>query len=203
MRLLLDEHGLTWDAAWTITRQAVSYTNHTLMPEALETWPVRMFEALLPRHLEIIYEINHRFLNEVKARFPGDEALLRRVSLIDEGGNLGGERRVRMAALSIVASHRVNGVAALHSELMVQTIFADYAAHLPGALPQRHQRRDAAPLAAAGQPEPVDPDRRSHRQGLAQGPGRAEPAQAPGGRRRLRPAVPGRQARPTSRVWPP
>lgn len=134
MRLLLDEHGLSWDEAWAITRRAVSYTNHTLMPEALETWPVRMFEALLPRHLEIIYEINHRFLAELRERFPGDDALARRVSLIDEGGQHGahgGERRVRMAALAIVASHRVNGVAALHSELMVRTIFADYAGIFP------------------------------------------------------------------------
>ena len=130
MRLLLDEHGLGWDEAWKITRQAVAYTNHTLMPEALETWPVRMFEQLLPRHLEIIYEINHRFLEELQQRFPGDHALAARVSLIDEGnhGQHGhGERRVRMASLALVASHRVNGVAALHSELMVQTIFADYA----------------------------------------------------------------------------
>jgi starch phosphorylase len=126
MRLLLDEHGLGWDEAWKITRQAVAYTNHTLMPEALETWAVRMFENLLPRHLEIIYEINHRFLEELKVRFPGDHALAARVSLIDEGSH-GGERRVRMASLALVASHRVNGVAALHSELMVQTIFADYA----------------------------------------------------------------------------
>ena len=126
MRLLLDEHGLGWIDAWKITRQAVAYTNHTLMPEALETWPVRMFEQLLPRHLEIIYEINHRFLAELAERFPGDHALAARVSLIDEGSH-GGERRVRMASLALVASHRVNGVAALHSELMVQTIFADYA----------------------------------------------------------------------------
>jgi starch phosphorylase len=133
MRLLMDEQGLGWDAAWAITREAVSYTNHTLMPEALETWPVRLFEALLPRHLEIIYEINHRFLSELRARHPGDDALAARVSLIDEGGpgGHGGERRVRMAALAIVASHRVNGVAALHSELMVQTIFADYAKLFP------------------------------------------------------------------------
>lgn len=131
MRLLMDEQGLGWDEAWAITRQAISYTNHTLMPEALETWPVRMFEALLPRHLDIIYEINHRFLAEVRQRFPGDESLIARVSLIDEGGAYGGERRVRMAALSIAASHRVNGVAALHSELMVQTIFSDYARLFP------------------------------------------------------------------------
>ena len=127
MRLLVDVHGLGWDEAWTITRQAVSYTNHTLMPEALETWPLRLFEELLPRHLEIIYEINHRFLTEVRARFPQDDALLARVSLIDESG----ERRVRMAALAIVASHKVNGVSALHSELMVQTIFSDYARLVP------------------------------------------------------------------------
>ena len=133
MRLLLDEQGLAWDKAWAITRQAVSYTNHTLMPEALETWPVRMFEALLPRHLEIIFDINQQFLLNVAARFPGDDGLLARVSLVDEGGmqGSGGERRVRMAALAIVASHKVNGVAALHSELMVQTIFADYARLFP------------------------------------------------------------------------
>lgn len=123
MRLLMDEHGLGWDEAWRITSQATSYTNHTLMPEALETWSVRLFEALLPRHLEIVYEVNRRFLEEVRRRCPGDETMVRRVSLIDEDG----ERRVRMAALAIVASHKVNGVSALHSDLMVRTIFADYA----------------------------------------------------------------------------
>jgi starch phosphorylase len=130
MRLLIDEHGLAWEEAWAVTRQAVSYTNHTLMPEALETWAVPMFEALLPRHLEIVYEINGRFLEEVRARFPGDHERARRMSLIDEGADHG-QRRVRMAALSIVASHKVNGVSALHSELMVQTIFSDFAALYP------------------------------------------------------------------------
>ena len=127
MRLLVDEHALAWDDAWAITRQAVAYTNHTLMPEALETWPVRMFEALLPRHLEIIYRINDGFLAEVRRKVPDDEAFVQRVSLIDEQN----ERRVRMAALAIVASHSVNGVAKLHSELMVETIFADYAQLFP------------------------------------------------------------------------
>jgi starch phosphorylase len=122
MRLLLDEHGLSWEEAWKVTTQAVSYTNHTLMPEALETWPLRLFEDLLPRHLEIVYEINHRFLAQVRARFPADEALAARVSLVDETG----ERRVRMAALAVLASHKVNGVSALHSQLMTETIFADY-----------------------------------------------------------------------------
>jgi len=127
MRLLLDEHGLEWNEAWAITRQAVAYTNHTLMPEALETWPLRMFEQLLPRHLEIIYRINHEFLAQVRAKAPGDEALVQRVSIIDEQH----DRRVRMAALAVVASHQVNGVAKLHSKLMVETIFADYARLFP------------------------------------------------------------------------
>ncbi len=127
MRLLLDEHGLGWNDAWTIVRQAVSYTNHTLMPEALETWPVRMFEALLPRHLEIIYRINHEFLADVRARHPDDHALVQSVSLIDETRG----RRVKMAALAVLASHHVNGVAKLHSELMVDTIFADFAKLFP------------------------------------------------------------------------
>jgi starch phosphorylase len=127
LRLLLDEHGLPWDEAWAITRQATSYTNHTLMPEALETWPVRLFEALLPRHLELIYEVNRRLLMEVDSRFPGEPDLPAKLSLIDEQG----ERRVRMAALAIAASTKVNGVSALHSELMVQTIFADHARLFP------------------------------------------------------------------------
>jgi len=122
MRLLLDEHGLSWEEAWKIVSEAVSYTNHTLMPEALETWPLRLFEELLPRHLEIVYEINHRFLEDVRKRFPDDPAFAARVSLIDESG----ERRVRMAALAVLASHKVNGVSALHSRLMTETIFADY-----------------------------------------------------------------------------
>jgi starch phosphorylase len=105
----------------------VSYTNHTLMPEALETWAIPLFEALLPRHMEIVYEINRRWLEEVRARFPGDEELVRRLSLIEEGG----ERRVRMASLSVLASHKVNGVSALHSQLCVQTIFADFAKLYP------------------------------------------------------------------------
>ena len=127
MRLLLDEHGLAWNEAWAITQQTVSYTNHTLMPEALETWPLSMFERLLPRHLDIIYTINQRFLDEVRMRYPGDDNLVAQVSIIDERG----ERRVRMAALAIIASHKVNGVAALHSRLMVKTIFADYARLFP------------------------------------------------------------------------
>jgi len=127
MRLLIDEQGLEWDEAWKVTQQAVSYTNHTLMPEALETWAIALFEALLPRHMEIVYEINRRWLEEIRARFPGDEDLVRRLSLIDESG----DRRVRMASVSVLASHKVNGVSALHSDLMVKTIFADFAKLYP------------------------------------------------------------------------
>ena len=132
MRLLIDAHHLSFEAAWQITQQAVSYTNHTLMPEALETWPVAQMERVLPRHLELIYQINARFLAAVRARYPNDGGLVSRVSLIDEGNiERGQERRVRMASLAIIASHKINGVAALHSQLMTQTIFADFAKLLP------------------------------------------------------------------------
>jgi len=130
MRLLVDEHGLAWAAAWAATQQVFSYTNHTLMPEALETWPVSLMQHVLPRHLEIIFRINHDFLLAAERVRPGDAGFLRRLSLIDEGQS-GAEKRVRMAHLSIVGSHQVNGVSALHSELLVQTIFADFAAIWP------------------------------------------------------------------------
>ncbi len=122
MRLLVDVHGTDWDVAWDITQRTFSYTNHTLMPEALERWPVPLFESILPRHLQIIYEINHRFLKEVMHHFPGDTDLLRRMSIIEENG----EPRVRMAHLAMVGSHKVNGVAQLHTELMKSTTFADF-----------------------------------------------------------------------------
>jgi glycogen phosphorylase len=122
MRLLVDVHGLEWDRAWAITEQTCGYTNHTLLAEALERWPLPLFGALLPRHLEIIYEINHRFLHDVRMRFPGDDHLVQRLSLIDERG----ERSVRMAHLACVGSHAINGVAALHSELLKQTVLGDF-----------------------------------------------------------------------------
>jgi starch phosphorylase len=122
MRLLVDERRLDWDTAWAITVETFGYTNHTLLPEALETWPLPMFRELLPRHLEIIYEINRRFLDEVRARFPGDEARLTRMSLIGEEG----EKRVRMAHLAAVGSHAVNGVAALHSDLLKASVLKDF-----------------------------------------------------------------------------
>ncbi|HKF06960.1 MAG TPA: glycogen/starch/alpha-glucan phosphorylase [Candidatus Sulfotelmatobacter sp.] len=123
MHLLVDDQGMDWDTAWNVTRNTFAYTNHTLLPEALEKWPVSLIGRLLPRHLEIIYEINARFLDEVRAAFPGDNARLSRMSLIDETG----ERFVRMAHLATVGSHRVNGVSRMHSDLLRETVMNDFA----------------------------------------------------------------------------
>lgn len=128
MRLLIDCHGLKWRDAWNITTKVFAYTNHTLMPEALETWPAALFERLLPRHLEIIYQINEEFLSAVRLQFGDDGDLARRVSLVDEGG----ERRIRMAHLAMVGSHHVNGVSALHTEIMRHRTFADFEKLMPG-----------------------------------------------------------------------
>lgn len=127
MRLLVDRHHLLWDKAWKLVQQMFSYTNHTLMSEALETWDVEMLARLLPRHLEIIFEINAQFLKQVTEKFGRDVELIRRISLVDEYG----QRRVRMAHLAIVASHKVNGVSKLHSQLMVHNIFSDFAHMYP------------------------------------------------------------------------
>jgi len=127
MRLLMDEHELDWASSWGLCTRIFSYTNHTLMEEALETWPVDLLTRVLPRHMGLIYDINARFLAEVHQRFPSDNALLRRISLIEERG----ERRVRMANLSVLASHKVNGVSVLHSKLMVDTIFCDFVRMYP------------------------------------------------------------------------
>jgi glycogen phosphorylase len=121
MRLLVDVHGLGWDEAWETTRRTFAYTNHTLLPEALEKWPVAMFGAVLPRHLEIVYEINRRFLDEVRGRYPGDDGRVARLSLIDEAG----VRSVRMANLASVGSYRINGVAALHTDLLKAEVLRD------------------------------------------------------------------------------
>jgi starch phosphorylase len=151
MRLLVDEHQMDWDTAWDVTRNTFAYTNHTLLPEALEKWPIGLFGELLPRHLEIISEINRRFLDEVRARFPGDEGRVARMSLIDESG----VRFVRMANLATVGSHRVNGVARLHSELLKQTVMRDFAELWPekfcnvtnGVTPRRFVAISNPPLA--------------------------------------------------------
>jgi glycogen phosphorylase len=127
MRILLDDMHLGWDQAWELTKRTFAYTNHTLLPEALEKWPVDMFEMFTPRNLEIIYEINRRLLDEVRRRFPGDDGRLERVSLVEEGG----ERKVRMANLAIVGSHSTNGVAAVHSRLLRTTTVRDLAEMYP------------------------------------------------------------------------
>lgn len=127
MRILIDEKGYDWQQAWTMTQSIFSYTNHTLMSEALETWPVDMLGMILPRHLKLILEINEVFLKQVQERYPHDHDLIRRVSIIDEEG----ERKVRMAWLSVIGSHKINGVAKFHSQLMVKSIFADFAKLFP------------------------------------------------------------------------
>jgi starch phosphorylase len=127
MRILLDDAHLEWDQAWELTRRTLAYTNHTLLPEALEKWPAAWFEVLLPRQLEIIYEVNRRLLDEVRVRFPGDEGRAERVSLVEEGSS----RKIRMANLAIVGSHSTNGVAAVHSKLLRTTTVKDLAEMFP------------------------------------------------------------------------
>ncbi len=151
MRLLIDDHDLPWDKAWSITQKTLAYTNHTLMPEALERWPIDLFSQILPRHLEIIYEINLRFLDEVRIRFPDDDARLGRMSLIDESG----DRYVRMAHLACVGSHAINGVAALHTDLLKSDVLKDFWEMYPekfsnktnGVTPRRFMVLSNQPLA--------------------------------------------------------
>jgi starch phosphorylase len=122
MRLLVDEHSVEWEAAWSVTQQTLAYTNHTLMPEALEQWPRALFDSLLPRHMEIVDEINRRHLDDVRQKFPGDGQRAQRLSLIDESG----EKHVRMAHLAALGSHAINGVAALHTELLKTHVLRDF-----------------------------------------------------------------------------
>jgi starch phosphorylase len=130
MRLLVDDHSMDWDAAWYVTQHALSYTNHTLLPEALEQWSRSLFGSLLPRHLEIVEEINRRHLIDVHQRFPGDEERVQRLSLINEYGS-NGAKSVRMAHLAALGSHAINGVAALHTELLKTNVLSDFYALSP------------------------------------------------------------------------
>jgi len=151
MRLLMDDHGLGWDAAWDITVRLLAYTNHTVLPEALETWPIALLGRLLPRHLQIIYEINQRFLDDVRRRHPGDAGRVARLSLIQEGP----QPRVRMANLAIVGSHSVNGVSALHTRILTERLLRDFHEFYPGKFhnktngitPRRWLKKANAPLA--------------------------------------------------------
>jgi starch phosphorylase len=153
MRVLVDRQHVPWERAWEITQHTLAYTNHTLLPEALERWPVSLFERLLPRHLQIIYEINHRFLRQVHVFAPGDDDRKRRMSVIDEGP----PKQVRMAHLAVVGSHSVNGVAQLHSDLLKAELFHDFAELWPnrfnnktnGVTPRRWLLECNRPLAAA------------------------------------------------------
>ena len=155
MRLLADEHLMEWDQAWTLTRQSFAYTNHTLLPEALEAWPLELFKNTLPRHLDIIYEINKRFLDEVRTRFINDISRISRMSIIDEGFNTG-MRRVRMANLACVGSMAINGVAQMHSELLKQNVLKDFYEMWPekfhnktnGVTPRRFIAQANPPLAS-------------------------------------------------------
>jgi starch phosphorylase len=153
MRILLDDVHLGWDQAWDLTKKTLGYTNHTLLPEALEKWPVAWFERLLPRHLELIYEINRRLLDEVRVRFPGDEGRVQRISLVEEGS----QRKIRMANLAIVGSHSTNGVSAIHTKLLRTTTVKDLAEMFPerfsnktnGVTPRRWLREANPALARA------------------------------------------------------
>ncbi len=161
MRLLVDVHHLAWTQAWEQVRRSFSYTNHTLMPEALETWPVELLARVLPRHIEIIYRLNHDWLAEAARVRPADDAMLERISLIGEAG----ERRVRMAHLAVVGSHHVNGVSALHARLMRETVFADFHAldpdrfsHVTNGVSPRRWLAQCNPGLAALVDEAIGPD---------------------------------------------
>jgi starch phosphorylase len=162
MRILLDDVHLGWDRAWDMTVRALAYTNHTLLPEALERWPVAWFEWMLPRHLEIIYKINWELLGEVRKRFPGDEGRLQRASLVEEGA----ERKIRMANLAIVGSHSTNGVAAIHSKLLPNRDSQGPGRDFSRAVQQQDQRRHTAAMVAAIECGTFPRDYRRYRRGV-------------------------------------
>ena len=166
MRILVDEKGWDWDDAWAVTQQCFAYTCHTLLPEALEVWPVDLLGRLLPRHLEIIYRINDEFLAELRDAYPDDELRVRRMSIIAEYP----VRAVRMAYLATVAGTKVNGVAELHSQLLRDKVLERLLRVLPGQVHQRDQRRHAAPVRPARQPRAVGPDHRGDRRRLGHRP---------------------------------
>ena len=209
MRILVDERAFGWDRAWEVTQAVCGYTNHTLLPEALEQWPVALVERVLPRHLQIIYEINRRMLDQVRARFPGDEGRVQRMSLIAEGD----ERQVRMANLALAGSHKVNGVAAIHSDLVKRSLFPDFHAMWPdrftsktsGITPRRWLLRANPELSALscarGQRLDLRPDapRRAGALGRRSGlPGRVPPGETrvQGAARPVARRIHGRAGRP-------
>ena len=162
MRILLDDAHLGWDQAWDLTRKTLGYTNHTLLPEALEKWPVAWFEALLPRQLEIIYEINRRLVDEVHVRFPGDANRVERISLVEEGPS----RKIRMANLAIVGSHSTNGVAAVHSKLLRTTTVKELAEMFPDRFSNKTNGVTPRRWLLEANPELSRGNHRSHRRQL-------------------------------------
>ena len=181
MRMLVDERDLSWDTAWEMTQSTMGYTNHTLLPEALEKWPVTLLERVLPRHLQIIYEINRRFMAHVASVWPGDAERLQRMSIIEEGD----AKQVRMAHLSIVGSHSVNGVSALHSRPRADDAGPGLPCSLARAIQQQDQRRHAAPLVGAGQSAPGRAHHQDHRRRLDDRPRAAQSVRAVRGRQRI------------------
>ena len=165
MRLLVDDALLSWSEAWNVTCRTFAYTNHTLLPEALERWPLQVFGRVLPRHLQIIYEINAQFLEEVRIRFLGDEARIARLSLIDESG----ERYVRMAHLACVGSHAINGVAALHTELLKRDVLKDFYEMWPQKFSNKTNGVTPRRWMVLSNPRLADLDQRAYRRGLDQG----------------------------------
>ena len=181
MRILLDEAHLGWDEAWDITRRTLAYTNHTLLPEALERWPVEWMRFLIPRQLEIIYEINRRLLDDIRARFPGDAGRAARTSLVEEGQT----KHIRMANLAIVGSHSTNGVAAIHSEPPAHDDGARPRRGVSRALQQQDERRHAAALAPTGESLARRDDFGRDRRRLDRRPRATEKASAARGGRRV------------------
>ena len=167
MRILIDEHLLDRDRAFDLTTRCLAYTNHTVLPEALEKWDVEMFASLLPRHLEIIYDINQRFLDHLRAE-GFDEDVIRRVSIIEEGP----QRKVRMANLACVGSRAVNGVAELHTAIIKQRVFEDFHRIWPTKISQQNQRHHSSPVDERGERSAFASDRRPHRRRLAKESGR-------------------------------
>ena len=191
MRILLDEAHLGWDQAWDLTRRTLAYTNHTLLPEALEKWPLAWFEMMLPRHLEIIFEINRRLLDEVRTRFPGDEGRVERVSLVEEGA----QRKVRMANLAIVGSHSTNGVAAIHSQLLRTMTVKDLAEMFPERFNNKTNGVTPRRWLLLANPALARVDHRRDRRRLDHRPEPIEQAQAAGRRQGLSRRLPQGQAR--------
>ena len=198
MRILVDLHNFRWDEAWEITVATLSYTNHTLLPEALETWPVELFERLLPRHLEIIYRINDTHLALAEARCPGDIDFRASVSLIDEKAG----RRVRMGQLAFVGSHRINGVSAMHSDLMKETVFHDLNHLYPGRITNKTNGITFRRWLMLANPRLTDLLREACGEAVLDDPTRLRAARSPRRRQRLPAAIPRASSITTSWRWP-